>query len=96
MLNSLEWMMLISLAVVVVCVIIIISKFIRYFDNKKKMIIYQENSRQDIKILEAKLVDIKLKNKGHDLDENIRFISNDESIVFSMGWGDVIEPNSNL
>ena len=88
--------MLISLAVVVVCVIIIISKFIRYFDNKKKMIIYQENSRQDIKILEAKLVDIKLKNKGHDLDENIRFISNDESIVFSMGWGDVIEPNSNL
>lgn len=96
MLNSLEWMMLISLAVVVVCVIIIISKFIRYFDNKKKVIIYQENNRQDIKILEAKLTDIKLKNKGRDLDENIRCISKDESIVFSMGWGDVIEPNDNL
>lgn len=82
--------------VVLFCVVIIIYKFIRYFDNKKKEIIYQENNRRDIKILEAKLRKIKLKNRGRDLDENIRFISNDESIVFSMEWGDVIEPNENL
>lgn len=96
MLNSLDWTMLISLAVAVACIITIINKFIKYYNNKKKIMIYQINNRQDIKILEAKLAEIKLKNKGNSLDENIRFIYNDESVVFSMEWGDIIGKINNI
>lgn len=90
MLNGMELMILISSVVVAFCVITIISKFVRYFDNQKKNINYQKNNSQDIKILEMKLTEIKLKNTGNSLDENIRFIYNDESVSFSMGWGDII------
>lgn len=90
MLNSLDWVMLISLVVVVACMIIIILKFIKYFDNKKKLMESQSVSGQDIKILEVLLADIKLKNKGHSLDENISLIYDDESVGFSMEWGDII------
>ena len=96
MLNGLDLMMLISLAVIAGCMVTIINKFIRYFNNKKKVMIYQENNRQDIKILEAKLTEIKLKNKGHSLDENISFIYNDESVGFSMEWGDIIGSSNNI
>lgn len=77
--------MLISLIVVSACMLVIILKFVRYFNNKKKIMNYQKNNMQDIKILEMKLSEIKLKNNGHSLDENISFIYNDESVGFSMG-----------
>lgn len=96
MANALNWMTLVSLVVVLVCAKIIISKFIRYFDIKKKVIMNQENNSQDIRILEAKLSEIKLKNKGHDLNENIGYIFNDEGVFFSMEWGEIIGPNDNL
>lgn len=83
MLNSLDWVMLIPMAVLVVCMIIILYKFKRYL---KRVMIYQENNRQDIKILD----NIKLRNKGHDLDKNIKYISDDEDIEFSMGVRDMI------
>ncbi|MBP3476595.1 MAG: hypothetical protein J6K48_09785 [Lachnospiraceae bacterium] len=89
--NGLDWLLMFSLVMIVVCVLIVIFKFVRYFDNAKKVANDKKNSMQDIKILEVKLADIKLKNKGHSLDENIKFIYNDESISFSMGWEDILE-----
>ncbi len=90
MLNSLDFMMLISLAAIAVCMGIIVSKFIYYFNSKKQIMEDQRNNARNIEILEAKLQEMKLKNMGHSLDENIKLISNDGDIAFSVDWGNII------
>lgn len=89
--NGLYWIIMLSLAVIVVYLFNVIFKFIRYFDNVKKATNDKKNDIQDIKILKVRLSDIKLKNNGYSLDENIKFIYNDESVCFSMGLEDIFE-----
>lgn len=91
MLNSLNLMMVISLVIIAICLFIIILKFNNYFNSKKQMMNDQRNNTQNIEILEGKLAEVKLKNKGNSLDENIKFIYNDENVFFSMEWGNIIE-----
>lgn len=91
MLNSLNLMMVISLVIIAICLFIIILKFNNYFNSKKQIMNDQRNNIQNIEILEGKLAEVKLKNKGHSLDENIKFIYNDENVFFSMEWGNIIE-----
>lgn len=91
MLSSLDWVMVFSLVIVSICIFIIISKFIYYFKNSRQIISDQRNNNQNIEILEVKLQEMKLKNKGYSLDENIKLIYDDEDIAFSMEWGNIIE-----
>lgn len=91
MLNSLNVIMWISFIVVVFCVFLIFQKFIRYFANQKRALVDQKKNIRDIRILEVKLPEIKLKNKGESLDENIDLIYDDVSIGFAMNWGDIFE-----
>ena len=96
MMNSLEAMMLLSSMVVVCCMIIICLKFIRYFQNKIRMMSSQQDNMRNIGILEVKIPEIKLKNKGYSLDENIMFIYDDESVSFLMGLEDLFEKRDNI
>ncbi|GEM_PF-3836582 len=89
--NGLYVIMGTSLLVVFFCIILIFQKFIGYFVNQKRAEVEEEKSAKDIKVLEIKLPELKLKNKGDSLDENIKFIYDDESVGFSMNWGDFFE-----
>ena len=51
---------------------------------------------RNIGILEVKIPEIKLKNKGYSLDENIMFIYDDESVSFLMGLEDLFEKRDNI
>lgn len=91
MLNSLNLIMGISLEIIFVCMCILLSKYRRYCDSSQKEAIYQKNFMRDIRILEEKLPEVRLKNEGHSLDENISAIREDESVGFTMCWEGIIE-----
>ena len=54
----------------------------------------QQDNMRNIGILEVKIPEIKLKNKGYSLDENI--IYDDESVSFLMGLEDLFEKRDNI
>lgn len=74
--------------VVIVCIAGIALTMQKHWKRQRAYVARTVAEDEAVKLIEKRLPDIRLANRGFDIDRAIEYIRHDSDIEFLMGWGD--------
>lgn len=74
-------------AVVIACMVEIALIVQKHWKRQQAYAVRTAAEDEVIRLIEQRLPDIRLANRGFDIDQAIECIRDDSDIEFSMGWG---------
>ena len=80
--------LVVGLMIVIVCSVGIVITMQKHWKRQQAYAAQTAVENEAIRLIEKRLPDIRLANRGFDIDKAIEYIRQDSDIEFSMGWGD--------
>lgn len=78
----------VGVVVVIACIAGIVLTVCKHWKRQRAYVAQTTVEDEAVRLIEKRLPDIRLANRGFDIDQAIEYIRHDSDIEFSMGWGD--------
>ena len=83
--------LLVGLMIVIACSVGIVITMQKHRERQQAYVARTTAENEAVRLIEKRLPEIRLANRGFDIDKAIEYIRHDSDIEYSMGWGDADE-----